>query len=41
MPRRSPGATSDRPHAQLLMLALIGLPLVPFGIAHAFQSLVR
>ncbi|MGN8160532.1 hypothetical protein ACS8Y6_01800 [Salinisphaera sp. RV14] len=26
---------------RLLMLALIGLPFVPFGIEHAFQSLTR
>lgn len=39
--QRLAGETLDRPVVRLLMLALVGLPFVPFGIEHAFQSLTR
>lgn len=39
--RRLAAGTLDRLPVRLLMVALVGLPFVPFGIEHAFQSLTQ
>lgn len=39
--RRLPGEALDGPWVVLLVMCLLGLPLMPFGIEHAFQYLMQ